>query len=87
VFERVTKDQEIELQAGDCVLFHTDGVREAVDSRDEEFGMERMCEVFRMAAPLGAEAVLSRMQDELRQFTGDGTQMDDITLVAIEKKK
>ena len=87
VFERVTKDQEIELQAGDCVLFHTDGVREAVDSQDEEFGMERMCEVFRMAAPLGAEAVLSRMQDELRQFTGDGPQMDDITLVAIEKKK
>ena len=87
VFERVTKDQEIELQAGDCVLFHTDGVREAVDPQDEEFGMERMSEVFRMAAPLGAEAVLSRMQDELRQFTGDGPQMDDITLVAIEKKK
>jgi len=86
VFERVTKDQEVDLMAGDCVLFHTDGVREAVDSQDEEFGMERMSEVFRMAAPLGAEAVLSRMQDELRQFTGDGPQMDDITLVAIEKK-
>ena len=69
------------------VLFHTDGVREAVDSRDEEFGMERMCEVFRMAAPLGSEAVLSHMQDELRQFTGNGTQMDDITLVSIEKKR
>jgi sigma-B regulation protein RsbU (phosphoserine phosphatase) len=87
VFERVTKDQEIELLAGDCVLFHTDGVREAVDSQEEEFGMERMSEVFRMAAPLGAEAVLSRMQEELREFTGDGPQMDDITLVAIEKKK
>ncbi len=87
VFERVTKDQEIELHPGDCVLFHTDGVREAVDSRDEEFGMERMCEVFRMAAPLGSEAVLSHMQDELRQFTGNGTQMDDITLVSIEKKR
>ena len=49
--------------------------------------MERMAEVFRMAAPLGAEAVLERMQEELRQFTGEGPQMDDITLVAIEKKK
>ena len=49
--------------------------------------MERMSEVFRMAAPLGAEAVLSRMQEELRQFTGEGPQMDDITLVAIEKKR
>ncbi len=87
VFERVTKDQEVALTSGDCVLFYTDGVREAVDSEDQEFGMERMSEAFRMAAPLGAEAVLSRMQEELRQFTGEGPQMDDITLVAIEKKR
>jgi phosphoserine phosphatase RsbU/P len=87
VFERVTKDQEVDLFPGDCVLLYTDGVREAIDSEEEEFGMERMSENFRMAAPLGAEAVLSRMQEELRQFTGEGPQMDDITLVAIEKKK
>jgi sigma-B regulation protein RsbU (phosphoserine phosphatase) len=87
VFERVTKDCEIDLRPGDCVLLYTDGVREALDSQGEEFGMERMAETFRMAAPLGAEAVLGRMQEELRQFTGEGPQMDDITLVAIEKKK
>jgi sigma-B regulation protein RsbU (phosphoserine phosphatase) len=87
VFERVTQDQEVDLLAGDCVLLYTDGVREAVDSTEEEFGMERMSENFRMAATLGAEAVLSRMQEELRQFTGEGPQMDDITLVAIEKKR
>jgi serine phosphatase RsbU (regulator of sigma subunit) len=45
-----------------------------------------MSECFRMAAPLGAEAVLTRMLGELRQFTGDGPQMDDITLVSIEKR-
>lgn len=87
VFERVTKDQEIELFAGDCVLFYTDGVREAVDAEEEEFGMERMSEAFRLAAPFGAESILTRMQEELRHFTGEGPQMDDITLVAIEKKR
>jgi sigma-B regulation protein RsbU (phosphoserine phosphatase) len=87
VFERVTRDQDVDLLAGDCVLLYTDGVREAVDTMEEEFGMERMSETFRMAAPLGAEAVLTQMQEDLRQFTGEGPQMDDITLVAIEKKK
>jgi sigma-B regulation protein RsbU (phosphoserine phosphatase) len=86
VFERVTRDQEVPLKAGDCVLFYTDGMKEAMNAHEEEFGMERMCESFRMAAPLGAEAVLTRMQEELAQFTGDGPQMDDITLVAIEKR-
>ena len=87
VFERVTKDQEIELLPGDCVLFYTDGMREAVDANDEEFGMERMSEVFRRAAPMGAEGVISRLQEELHQFTGEGPQMDDVTLVAIERKR
>lgn len=87
VFERVTQNQEIELSAGDCVLLYTDGVREAVGMDDEEFGMERMSETFKAAAPLGSEAILRRMQEELRQFTGEGPQMDDITLVAIEKKR
>ncbi len=86
VFERVTRDLEIEMQSGDCVLFYTDGVKEAIGADDEEFGMERMSEAFRLAAPLGAEAILARVQDELAKFTGDGPQMDDITLVAIEKR-
>ncbi len=86
VFERVTRDLELVMNPGDCVLFHTDGVREAVDSCEEEFGMDRMAEAFRLAAPLGAEAILERVQDELRKFTGEGPQMDDITLVAVEKR-
>lgn len=86
VFERITKDQEVVLKSGDCVLFYTDGVKEAIDAKEEEFGMERMAEVFRESAPLGAETVLRRMQEELKVFTGECPQMDDITLVAIEKR-
>ncbi|HSP42265.1 MAG TPA: GAF domain-containing SpoIIE family protein phosphatase [Luteolibacter sp.] len=87
VLERVTRDQRIELFPGDCVLFYTDGVREATNGEDEEFGMERMAESFRLAAPLGAEAVVTRLQDELLHFTGEGPKMDDITMVAVERKK
>lgn len=87
VFQRVTRDLPVELLPGDCLLLYTDGVREAVNSLDEEFGVERMAEAFRMAAPVGAETILSRMQEDLRHFTGNGPQMDDITLVAIERKK
>ncbi len=82
----MTQDKSVEFQPGDCVLFYTDGVKEATNAEDEEFGMERMADTFRKVAPLGAEAILRRMQDELKLFTGDGPQMDDITLVAIEKR-
>ncbi len=87
VFERVIQDHEVQLESGDCLLLHTDGVREALNDKDQEFGMERMSASFKEAAMLGAQSVLDRIQDELGQFTGQGRQMDDITLVAIEKKR
>ena len=87
VFERVIKDHEIQLETGDCLLLHTDGVREALNDKEEEFGMDRMSASFKESGMLGAQSVLDRMQEELGQFTGEGPQMDDITLVAIEKKR
>jgi phosphoserine phosphatase RsbU/P len=86
VFERVTRDEETILKSGDCVLFYTDGVKEAMDVNEEEFGMDRLSDVFRNAAPLGAETILTRIQEELKHFTGEAPQGDDITLVAIEKR-
>ncbi|BCU76173.1 GAF domain-containing SpoIIE family protein phosphatase [Luteolibacter sp. LG18] len=87
VFERVTRDFEITLESGDCLLFYTDGVKEAVDPKEEEFGAKRLSDVFQAAAPLGAEEILASVQRELKAFTGETSrQMDDITLVAIEKR-
>lgn len=86
VFERVTADERIALEPGDCVLLFTDGVKEALNANDEEYGIERLSETFRQAAQLGAEAVVKRVQEKVKSFTGEGPQMDDVTIVAIEKR-
>lgn len=86
VFERVTKDFAFRIEPGDCLLLHTDGVKEALNGDEEEFGMERMKETFLQSSSMGAEAVLHQMQRTLKDFTGNAPQMDDITLVALEKR-
>jgi len=86
VFERVTRSVELRLAAGDVLLFHTDGVKEAVDAEGEEFGVERLREAFVEQAPMGAEAVVSGLQRELARFVGGAPQMDDVTLLALEKR-
>ena len=86
VFERVTRDFETEFARGDCLLLFTDGVNEAENRSGEEFGKDRLREVFREAATQGAEAAVARLQEELHRFVGEHRQMDDITLIAIEKR-
>lgn len=86
VFDRVTADECITLASGDCVLLFTDGVKEALDASEEEFGLERLSETFREAAQLGAEAVVKQVQEVVKSFTGNGPQMDDVTIVTIEKR-
>lgn len=86
VFERVTEDCVVEMESGDCVLFFTDGVKEAMDASEEEFGMERLSKVFGESAGLGAEVVVKRVQEAVEKFSGEGAQMDDVTIVAIEKR-
>jgi sigma-B regulation protein RsbU (phosphoserine phosphatase) len=85
-FERVTKTFMLPMAAGDCLLFHTDGVREAVNAVGEEFGLERLDRVFLENAPLGAEAVLAAIRRELSSFAGDSSQMDDVTLLVLERR-
>ena len=85
VFERVTKDLKLQMVSGDCLLLHTDGICEAENDSGSEFGAERMEREFIKSAPLGAEAVVESLKKAVNDFAGDRPQMDDITMIAIEK--
>jgi sigma-B regulation protein RsbU (phosphoserine phosphatase) len=86
VFKRVTRDHDDEMDSGDCLLLYTDGVTEAENLAGEEFGKDRLRETFRGLAQSGAEQVVDGLQAALGAFVGPARQMDDITLIAIEKR-
>jgi sigma-B regulation protein RsbU (phosphoserine phosphatase) len=86
VFDRVTKVLELQLNSGDLLLFYTDGVNEATNDAGHEFGMKRLKKTFLKSARLGAEAAVSAVQEDLATFSGEARQMDDITLLALEKR-
>ena len=86
VFERVTKDFTFDMEPGDCLLLYTDGVNEAGNAAGDEFGMERLHEVFLAAAPSGAHAILAAYRSAVADFVGGSPQSDDITIIAVEKR-
>jgi sigma-B regulation protein RsbU (phosphoserine phosphatase) len=85
VFDRMTNDYNVPIESGDCLLLYTDGVTEALDSAGDEFGMERTIQSVRASAGNGAQAVVNRVIEDVRNFSGFTPQNDDITLIAIRK--
>jgi sigma-B regulation protein RsbU (phosphoserine phosphatase) len=85
-FNKVTHDFFLKLEPGDCLVFYTDGVTEALDRSGDEFGLEAMKKAIQASAADGAAAVVTRVAAEVRAFIGDFPQNDDITLIAIRKK-
>src|SRR3954469_11922682 len=85
VFDRLTTDFEVSLERDDCLVLYTDGVTEALDSEGYEFGLERTVQSVRASAMQGASAIIARVIDDVRNFSGSQPQNDDITLIAIHK--
>jgi phosphoserine phosphatase RsbU/P len=85
VFDRMTNDVAVPLQRDDCLLLYTDGVTEALDGEGSEFGIDRTIQSVRTSAEHGAQAIVSRVIEDLRNFVGSHPQNDDITLIAIRK--
>ena len=85
VFDRVLADVTVTLAPGDGVLLYTDGVTEALDRHDAEFGPARLIQALQANAPRGAEATVQNIAAEVREFAGDAPQHDDITLIFIRK--
>ena len=85
VFDRLTTDFAVPLERDDCLVLYTDGVTETLNLDGDEFGLERMMQSVRASATNGAQAIVRKIIEDVRDFTGSVPQNDDITLIAIRK--
>jgi phosphoserine phosphatase RsbU/P len=71
---------EVHLHAGDLFAIYTDGITEALNARDEEFGEERLLDVMRRSGDESPSDIVAAVFDEVRRFSGD-RQRDDVTMI------
>jgi serine phosphatase RsbU (regulator of sigma subunit) len=72
--------EERQLNPGDTLLLYTDGVTEAFDFEEEEFGEERLVETLWQHRDLPPKELLDASAGRVRQFSPQ-EQADDITLI------
>lgn len=78
---------DIPFGPGDALLLFSDGIPEANDSRGEQFGDERLAELWKGLGDRSAADAIARIYDEVVRFRGSAAQSDDMTAVVIAPRR
>lgn len=79
-------EKEISLIKGDMVILYTDGITEAKNQAGELYGLEKLkAGIIEYGAEYSAKGINHHIAKDLSAFVGDESQLDDMTLIVVEK--
>ncbi len=81
------QQRTITLAPGDTVILYTDGVTEAMNGAGEEFGTERLCEIFATTPPKDSREAVMAIFEAVNAFAGETPQSDDITCLTFRRSE
>lgn len=84
IFEESTEERTVKLQNGDICIFYTDGLSESRNTEGEEFGHDRLVTVALQSRKQPAETIKDSILQEIRNYTGNSSYGDDMTLVVVK---
>ena len=76
---------ETVLELNDLLVIYTDGVTEAQNESDEQFGEARLLAMLQPRTPERAAVTLSAIMKHLDEFVGVAAQHDDITCLVVSR--
>jgi sigma-B regulation protein RsbU (phosphoserine phosphatase) len=87
VKESVYESNIIMLKPGDSLFFYTDGINEAFNAGDEEFGEERLEKELNNQNGRNVNDIVHQVIESVQNFTEGTGQSDDITCLALKYLK
>ncbi len=78
------EEATVQCSAGDTLVLFTDGVSEAMSTRQEEYGEERLERVLRGSLSEGAQEILDAVHRDVLLHTQGAPQSDDITMMVLK---
>ena len=78
-------EETLQLEHGETLLLYTDGVTEAINVNDEEYGEKRLEETLKDVTQQNCQQIINTVKADVKTFAGEAEQSDDITLLAIKR--
>ena len=79
------QDEEVPIQIGDLLVIQSDGVSEAMNNNNEQFGEERLQHLILENKHRTAEEIIDTIITEVRKHAGAHPQSDDITMMVVKR--
>lgn len=73
------------IESGDILVLYSDGVTEAENDVEEEFGEERLIASVRKNAKKSSYEIIESVEEDIDNFSLGAPQMDDLTLIIIKR--
>ncbi|MCX7839243.1 MAG: SpoIIE family protein phosphatase [Anaerolineae bacterium] len=80
------EEHTLDFEPGDLLLMYTDGVTDALNAQEEEFGEERLADLVATHAHLAPDALIAEIARAVTEFAGEGVHFDDVTMVALKRE-
>jgi len=87
IFADALQEVSLPLQPGDRFLLYTDGLVEGMDPERNVYGMPRLLNLLKREKGKAPDSLVLSILDDLRSFTQNQPNRDDLTMLAIEVKE
>ena len=81
IMEFLFETEEIDMQLHDVLVFFTDGVTEALNKQDEEYGEARLIDVVNRNQHKPATEIINEIEEDVKKHVSGAPQSDDFTCV------
>ncbi len=75
------REYELYFKKGDRLFVYTDGIPEAINAQNEQYGTGRLTDKLNEVRELPFTEILPAIRDDIQRFAGDTEQFDDITML------
>ena len=86
IFENALEEVQMPVRPDGLFLFYTDGITEAMNEKNQQFGENAVLEVLKTNRHSSAERIQQEILSTVEQFRGSAEQHDDVTMVVVKVK-
>jgi sigma-B regulation protein RsbU (phosphoserine phosphatase) len=78
--------ENLKLESGDTLILYTDGVPDAVNSRNEEYGTSRLVNIAAASWASGPDKLVAGSLADVSRFREGSPRFDDISIMGVRRK-